>query len=367
MPSASNKPRKPGPPVLRVGLALAGAVAVSIAVLPLAGRLPVPGPAAIGQSAFLTPGETTVLTAAGRLRVRTGSWWGHTYTASTGETVNVSISDSYPADDVVGQSWADFFAGLVHGSELQLLHVFVGTLAEVQQMCGSPHTFGCYGGNIMLVIGEPSGGIDPKDVAAHEYGHHVASNRVNAPWVAVDWGTKRWASYAGICARVAQGTAFPGDEDTHYRLNPGEAFAEAYRALNQAKSGSALSWPVVDSSFFPDSTALQAVEEDVVHPWTTATSKDVQARFTVNGSKVWKLVVPTPLDGQFDAVLSIPKGRLYNMSLLAADGITVLAGGLWSGTDQKKLSYTICGQRSLVMRVTRIGLAGRFTIRYTQP
>jgi hypothetical protein len=53
--------------------------------------------------------------------------------------------------------------------------------------------------------------------------------------------------------------------------------------------------------------------------------------------------------------------------VLAPDGRTVLATGLWSGTDQKKLSYTICGQRSLQLRVTRVGVAGRFSIRYTQP
>jgi hypothetical protein len=368
MPSASNRPRKPGPPVLWVGLALAGAiVAVTLTVLPPTGRLPVPGPAAVGPSAFLAPGKTTVLTAAGRLRLRTASWWGHVYTSSTGETVNVSISDSYPADDAVGQGWADYFAGLVHGSELQLLHVFVAAPAEVQQMCGSPYALGCYGSNQMVVIGEQYNGLDPKEVAAHEYGHHVAFNRINPPWIAVDWGTKRWASYAGICGRTAQGTAFPGDEGTHYRLNPGEAFAEVYRTLNDAKKGIALTWPIVDSSFVPNSAAMQAAEEDVVHPWTVATSKAVQARFTVRGTKVWKLVLPTPLDGQLDVVLSIPKGGLYNLSLLAPDGITVLAGGLWSGTNQKKLSYTVCGQRSLVLRVTMIGLPGSFTLRYTQP
>lgn len=368
MPSASSRTRKPGPPALWVGLALAGAIAVTLAVVPPAGRqAPAPGPAAVDRSAFRAPAQTTALTAAARGRVRAASWWGHVYTASTGESVNVSVSDSYPVDEAVGQTWADFFAGLVHGSELQLLHVYVTTPAEVQQICGSPYALGCYGSNQMVVIGEPVSGLDPKEVATHEYGHHVAFNRVNPPWVAVDWGTKRWASYAAICGRVVQGTAFPGDESTHYQLNPGEAFAEVYRALNDAKKGIALTWPIVDPSFVPDSTAMQVAEEDVVHPWTAPTSKAVQARFTTRGTKVWRLLLPAPLDGQLDVVLSIPKGGLYNLSLLAPDGTTVLAGGLWSGTDQKKLSYTICGQRSVVLRVTRIGLAGRFAVRYTQP
>lgn len=281
--------------------------------------------------------------------------------------MNVSVSNSYPVDEAVGQGWADYFAGLVHGAELQLLHVFVATPAEVQATCGSQYAIGCYGSNEMEMIGEPVFGIDPKEVAAHEYGHHVAHNRVNPPWVAEDWGTKRWASYAGICARAAQGTAFPGDEDAHYRLNPGEGFAEVYRALVDSKRGSAFDWSTVDASFIPNQTALQAVEDDVLQPWTAPTGKTAQGRFTAGGPKLWTLALTTPLDGLLDVALSVPRSGFYNVSVLAPDGRTVLATGLWSGTDQKKLSYTICGQRSLQLRVTRVGVAGRFSIRYTQP
>jgi hypothetical protein len=249
-----------------VGLAFAVGAAIAVAVLWSSGR---PGPnAAVTASAFRPARQTTPLTSAGRRRLRAGSWWGHVYTASTGELVNVSVSNSYPVDEAVGQGWADYFAGLVHGAELQLLHVFVATPAEVQATCGSQYAIGCYGSNEMEMIGEPVFGIDPKEVAAHEYGHHVAHNRVNPPWVAEDWGTKRWASYAGICARAAQGTAFPGDEDAHYRLNPGEGFAEVYRALVDSKRGSAFDWSTVDASFIPNQTALQAVEDDVLQPWT---------------------------------------------------------------------------------------------------
>src|SRR5438034_7045369 len=75
-------------------------------------------------------------------------------------------------------------------------------------------------------------GTSKETVLVHELGHNVAANRDNAPWSAVDWGTKRWATYMNVCARHDAGTAFPGDEADHYLLNPGEAFAETYRLLN---------------------------------------------------------------------------------------------------------------------------------------
>ena len=55
----------------------------------------------------------------------------------------------------------------------------------------------------------------------------------------VDYGTKRWASYENVCARkIAAGVLFPGAEDVApYMLNPGEAFAETYRVLNEQKLG----------------------------------------------------------------------------------------------------------------------------------
>ena len=95
--------------------------------------------------------------------------------------------------------------------------------------------------------------LRPEEVARHEYGHHIALNRSNAPWPAFDWGPKRWATAAHICPRVRWNTAYPGDESLLYKLNPGEAFAEAYRVLVDMLLGEAHpAWPLVDPSFYPD-------------------------------------------------------------------------------------------------------------------
>ncbi len=345
----------PGLLVRRAGLALACTV---VLVLTGSGPPVQPSPA----RAFRVASTTTALTQAGDRHVRAAGWWGHVYTASTGEAVAVNVSDSYPVDDTVGQRWADLFAHLVHGSELQLLHVYVAPPAEVTVLCGSPDALGCYGGDRLVVIGEPVRGTDPTAVAEHEYGHHVAVHRLNTPWNAGDWGPKRWASVAGVCQLVAAGAAFPGDEQSHYRQNPGEAFAEVYRVMNDQKTGLTFPWSIQDATFIPGAAAVAAVEQDVVHPWTAPTRTIVRGAFTARGTRVWSRRVMTPLDGLLTVSLSFPRGGLYTLTLLGSDGRTALAHGLWSGTTVQTMTFTICGQRSFLVRVVRVGPAGPFAL-----
>ena len=308
------------------------------------------------------------LNAGGVRRLASVSWSGGPITAADGETMTIFVSDSYVGDPSIAQKWADFFTGLVHGSELSLLQVYVETPAEVSDTCGNENALGCYGDDRMIVPGETSGGVDATQVATHEYGHHVAFHRLNPPWLAVQWGPKRWASYLDVCHRAATGTVFPGDEGQHYRQNPGEGFAEAYRALNNSKHGATtFDWPIVDTIFYPDTTALQAVEQDVLQPWTAPTVKTVRGRFTTKGRRRFTLALSTPLDGGLAVDLKLPRGGLYALDLLAADGRTKLASGLWAGRTEKTLSFTICGQRSLRLAVTRSGTAGRFFLAVTQP
>ncbi len=71
-----------------------------------------------------------------------------------------------------------------------------------------------YWGNRLVTIGDAVDSVPAEEVATHEYGHHVAFNRDNVPWLAVEWGSKRWASYANICSRARAGSVYPGDEDS---------------------------------------------------------------------------------------------------------------------------------------------------------
>ena len=54
-------------------------------------------------------------------------WHGGAVTAATGEQMTIYISDGYTTEQVSQQTWADFFAGLIHGSELARLVAYVVT------------------------------------------------------------------------------------------------------------------------------------------------------------------------------------------------------------------------------------------------
>lgn len=293
----------------------------------------------------------------GRLR-----WDEARYVVAGGETVQVSVSPAYASDPQAGQRWADFFASLPHNSELARLDAYVAPLDEVERICGG-RVLGCYGSNHLVTMGESNDGVTAQSVAAHEYGHHIAQNRNNAPWLAIDWGTKRWASVVGVCARQLAGTAFPGAEDEHYFLNPGEAFAESYRVLAETDgSGAAFDWPIVDPSFLPDAAALAAVRADVVDPWNGPRVTTVHTRFK-GSARRWTTRLETELDGDLTIRIDVPD----DVSLVADDGRTVLARSTWTSGGHKEVHYRICGARRVQVRVSRSRPSARFTLRITEP
>jgi len=265
-------------------------VLAGLGLLLACGLVSSPGAAPIGStggaSAFLPSGwlraETAAMRPSSVKRVTAGSWWGGSTVASTGETVNVYLSDSFTPDDATRATWANFFAWLDHGSELASLTVYIATLAEVQAFCGA-EAAGCYSpaSKVLLIPGDLGEGVD-FDIAAHEYGHHIASSRRNDPWDPNGWGPKRWATYVGVCSRAAAGKAFPGDEGQYYTLNTGEAFAEAYRALEEARG--MYPWArlplVVDPSFAPEAGADAAALAGVRQPWNGPASTGWDGSFT---------------------------------------------------------------------------------------
>jgi hypothetical protein len=291
--------------------------------------------------------------------------WGGSYVTSTGETVRVFASDSYAADTSFNQARAEAIARLPHGAELSALTAYFLTFDEMQSVCGR-QALACYSPReqTLVSLGENApDGTSAESIMGHEYGHHVAANRINPPWLALDWGTKRWASAVGICARERSGEVFPGDP-FRYELDPAEGFAEAYRVLTEIKAGRPPEWwDIVDRLFYPDAAALAAIEQDVATPWASppalARSGSVSA---ARAARTRSFRIPTPLDGTLRVTVRPPARAALRLSLAA--GSTVLRQAT-AGT--RTIETTVCGQREVVVRVARVRGAGTFRLAISRP
>jgi hypothetical protein len=306
------------------------------------------------------------LSAQGMSRLVPGAYWGGVYRTPTGESVTVYASTSYPQDPALGQKWADFLSTLVHGAELSSVTVFLAPLSQVGRVCGAD-ALACYSGQDSVLVApgdDPTSDISAEAVITHEYGHHVAAHRSNAPWSALDYGTKRWASYIQVCARAGQGRLFPGAEDSpRYLLNPGEGFAESYRVLNERKAGlSETPWQVVSDSLYPDSTALTLLEQDVTTPWQGATASTRTGSLT-RTTRARTYTVATQLDGTLRVSLRPSAGTRLALDVYASS--TRVAHAV--GTRAISRTTTICGQRSLRIRVRAVSGTGTFRLTVAKP
>lgn len=296
------------------------------------------------------------------------SWRGGPVTASTGEVVRVFVSNTIPLETTTPEAWGEVLSRLTHGPELASLTTRIAPIAEVQELCG-PRTLGCYGPNEMIAPSEPAGdGTTPEEVLRHEYGHHIAFHRQNPPWRAIEWGPKHWASTANVCARAARNEAFPGDGGRNYALNPGEAWAEVYRLMDERKAGiTTATWPIVSPSFYPSEAALQAAERDVLQPWTKGRSLAFRRSFGRRATRPWWIPLTTPLDGDLRVTAAVPRSAVHEVALVAGNRTTVLGRAQWVSQRAKRLSRAVCGQRTLFVRVTPRGAAGPVRVTVSVP
>jgi hypothetical protein len=273
-------------------------------------------------------------------------FWGGEYTTRTNERVRVFSSPAYAVDQAANQRWADFLGGLVHGPELAGVSVYLATPAEVTTLCGgNPDVRGCYSSGRIIGLGEDTADATAEAVLSHEYGHHVAANRSNAPWPALAWGTKRWSSYLDVCRLARAKQIFPGAEGPLlYFFNPGEGFAEAYRLLNERRLGLTESpWRIVDEMYRPNVRALALLQQDVLEPWRANGTVTRSGRFVAGGKSTRTFRIATPRDGELSASVS-GSARLVGA-----------AGRL------------VCGARVTTLRVARSGAPGAFRLTVSRP
>jgi hypothetical protein len=325
---------------------------------------------AAAASVTSSPIQDTILPPSGlRLLTTSVSYWGGTVRASTGENVTIRVSDSYPQDPAFAQRWADFFASLLHGPEISTVVVYLAPLGEVEALCGRS-ALACYSPSDRFLVA-PGENVTPdisaESIVMHEYGHHVANSRSDAPWAAVDYGTKRWSSYLQVCARTHAGQLFPGAEDaTNYRLNPGEAFAETYRVLNERRLGVPEStWDIVSQSLYPDATSLALVEQDVTSPWQTNSVSSSTAALTTR-ARTRNVTVATPLDGALRVTVRGVRNSRVALDLYTSGGSRV-SHTVVSGAASKSVSTTVCGTRSYRARLTLQRGSGRFRLAVSKP
>ncbi len=299
--------------------------------------------------------------------VNLANTWGGSYTTQTGEVVRILASDSYPREESRTQSWANFLASLVHGRELSGVTLLIAPEAEVAAICGA-EALACYSPRDSLIVApgdDPDAELTSEAVITHEYGHHVANNRDNSPWNALDWGTKRWATYERVCPRAEAGQLFPGNEGAQYQLNPGEGFAETYRWLNQLRLGQTPApWTIVTGALFPDQQALAVASQDVTSPWAGPTRTTAARTLRARGR--WNQSVATPLDGTLNVAVRGTSGSRLRIQLLSAGA--AVAQGTSIGTRTASLRTTVCGQRSYSLRIQVVrGSARPARVTVTRP
>jgi hypothetical protein len=288
---------------------------------------------------------------------------GGEYATSNGSHVKVLASSGLQADEAALRSYAELFASFVHGPELRSVTVFLAPFSEMQDIC-SASADSCYDPStqeIVLVGETPPDGSPIEELAAHEYGHHIALHRDNRPWDALDWGPKYWASNKRICPRVKAGRAFPGDEGAQYALDPGEGWAETNRVLN----GGTQSWSRVDDVFAPGPADLRLARKDILHPFVGPESSYRRGAFHHGGARSTVFHLRRPLDGRV-AISVHTHGHLdADLYLYDARGHLLARS---TGTGHADLIRRVsCGWGPLRLEVYRYGGYGSYVVHTSLP
>ncbi len=354
-------------PMVVAALLVAPTAAGETHNLPPGLRLASPSVARLGEGPLLI--RDSKLSAHAARSIAAGPSWGGFYTTPSGASVQILVSTAYPQDETLPQKWANFLDSLVHGKELSDLTVYLAPIDEVQSYCGD-QALACYDSaqSMLVAPGEQvDADVSAEAVVTHEYGHHIAANRSNAPWTAIDTGTKRWASYLQVCQKTGQGALFPGAEDMrNYQLNPGEGFAEQYRVLNERRAGLAeVPWEIVSQALYPDAISLSLLEQDVVSPWPGTTAATLRGTVSAK-ARSRSFSVATALDGTLKATLHAPPKTklafdLYAGSTRVGHAVTTLTG------RSRTLQATVCGVRAYRVSVTRVSGTGAFSVGVSKP
>lgn len=296
---------------------------------------------------------------------------GGTYTVKVGNVtskVAVYTSTKLAYSKAVNQQWAEFFARLPHGSELSKLRVYLAPMNQLtlSDVCGSMAD-SCYDPNygIMYLTSEtPPDGASITQIAAHEYGHHIATWRLNTPWDALTWGPKYWATSAHVCQYQRTQDMYPGDEGAHYEDNPAEIWAETYRVYATGINQDRLDpWEIINPRWEPTAENLLAAGKDSLSPWSRPVRTSASGSLGLTGAQSATVEVPIGLDGTVDATASTKGGLTVKVAAYAANGNLLTA----AGSRSAKASVKACGTGDVSLVVTRLGGKGSWSLAVQSP
>jgi hypothetical protein len=316
-------------------------------------------PAAPSASASAVPGA--------RAAVRT-------YRTGDDASILVELSDAYADGPTtrarIQRDFIDLLGSRLHGAELSRLKMFIAPPSEVRRRCGGgSRILACYSPRTerMIVPGETPRGFSDAIVGyaiTHEYGHHIAANRDNFPFSAVQWGAKRWSSYVKVCDGVQDGRFVPGDQGSRYLDNPGEGFADSYAHLTYPNATFQY-----NPALAPTPGSLAALRRDVVSPWRRPVVRVV--RGTAGPGRTFATSIPLGLDGELRAELFGPANADLDVRMTNSRGQvrrTTAAG------SRDRLSVPVCRRgaaatqtESRSLRIIRVSGSGPFTLRISWP
>ena len=101
-------------------------------------------------------------------------------------------------------------------------------------------------------------------------------------------------------------------------------------------------------------------------PWLKPTETTSQYRLAKKTPR-WTAKLTTSLDGTLDVSVTLSRAVPVDVTLLSGDRQKVLARGVWVAPKERQLRYTICGQRSFILRVAMHGAAVTATVRTAVP
>ena len=293
------------------------------------------------------------------------------YVTPDGLPIQVTISSSYRDDANAragAQSYVDFLASRVHGSELGRLRMFIGTQQEISEACGGSDVLACYADSEtrMYVPGDrpASNGLYTREyVLTHELGHHIAHFRRNDPFDAPAFGAKYWSSYKHVCSRVDGRQLFVNAGARHYLEDAGEGWADGYAHLHYPN----VPWQY-SPLMRPDAGTFAAIRRDVLQPWSGPRTRTFRGSL-VGGRRTASILLRQSLDGTVNLRLSGPRGADFQIDVLKGSRVLVRTRSAGSSDSFSGLFCRSASEStaSLRLRVRRLTGAGSFALRIRYP